>query len=183
MVRLIARAGIAFVVVYFAWHVGPVYVAHRQFKAEVAETTRAGTGNGGPVGCGASWGSARCGRISISSSRTRNSSSCFRRSRIRGHSASTPGLWPSPPNRGTTWTPETRAANHGGWRADSGARDRTVAAYADFRCARGKGGRADLGGAGRWRGQRGAGKTTGEGPGSSGRNPRQKRVWSGTCAS
>lgn len=42
MVRLIARAGIAFVVVYFAWHVGPVYVAHRQFKAEVAETTRAG---------------------------------------------------------------------------------------------------------------------------------------------
>jgi hypothetical protein len=42
MVRLIVRAGIAFVVVYFAWHVGPVYVAHRQFKAEVAETTRAG---------------------------------------------------------------------------------------------------------------------------------------------
>jgi len=42
MVRLIVRAGIAFVVVYFAWHVGPVYVAHRQFKAEIAEMTREG---------------------------------------------------------------------------------------------------------------------------------------------
>jgi len=42
MVRLIVRAGAAFVVVYFAWHVGPVYVAHRQFKAEVAEAIREG---------------------------------------------------------------------------------------------------------------------------------------------
>lgn len=43
MVRLIGRAGLAFVVVYFAWQVGPVHVAHRQFKAEVAEATREGT--------------------------------------------------------------------------------------------------------------------------------------------
>lgn len=42
MVRLIVRAGLAFVVVYFAWNVGPVYVAHRQFEAEVAEVTRQG---------------------------------------------------------------------------------------------------------------------------------------------
>lgn len=42
MVRLIVRAGLAFLVVYFAWHVGPVYVVHRQFKAEVAEATREG---------------------------------------------------------------------------------------------------------------------------------------------
>ena len=40
MVRLIVRAGVAFVVIYFAWHVGPVYVVHRQFKAEIAEATR-----------------------------------------------------------------------------------------------------------------------------------------------
>jgi xanthine dehydrogenase molybdopterin-binding subunit B len=34
------RVGVAFVVIYFAWHVGPVSVVHRQFKAEVAEATR-----------------------------------------------------------------------------------------------------------------------------------------------
>jgi hypothetical protein len=40
MIRALVKLGMAFVIVYFAWNVGPVYVASQRFRSEVAQTTR-----------------------------------------------------------------------------------------------------------------------------------------------
>ena len=40
MIRAAVKFGIASLILYVAWHVGPVYVAHRQLKTDVVQATR-----------------------------------------------------------------------------------------------------------------------------------------------
>jgi hypothetical protein len=40
MIRAAVKFGIAALLIYVAWNVGPVYVAHRQLKTDVAQATR-----------------------------------------------------------------------------------------------------------------------------------------------
>ncbi len=40
MIRAAVKFGIASLLLYVAWHVGPVYVAHRQLQTDVVQATR-----------------------------------------------------------------------------------------------------------------------------------------------